>query len=58
MKKGKETKSNFLRFIYSFLFGILSRFSGFPDSSVGKESAFNTGNPNLILGHEDPMEKG
>ena len=31
---------------------------GFPDSSVGKESTFNAGNPGSILGWEDPLEKG
>ena len=32
--------------------------TGFPDSSDGKESACNTGYPGLILGEEDPLEKG
>ena len=31
---------------------------GFPDSSVGKESAWNAGNPGSIPGLEDPLEKG
>ena len=31
---------------------------GFPDSSVGKESAFDVGDPGSILGLEDPLEKG
>ena len=31
---------------------------GFPDSSVGKESTYNAGDPGLILGWEDPLEKG
>ena len=31
---------------------------GFPDSSVGKESVCNAGEPRLILGLEDPLEKG
>ena len=31
---------------------------GFPDSSVGKESTCNTGDPGLFLGWEDPLEKG
>ena len=31
--------------------------SGFPDSSVGKESACNAGDPGLILGWEDSLEK-
>ena len=30
----------------------------FPDSSVGKESACNTGDPVWFLGQEDPLEKG
>ena len=30
----------------------------FPDSSVGKKSACNAGDPGLILGREDPLEKG
>ena len=32
--------------------------TGFPDSSDGKESAYNTGYPGLILGEDDPLEKG
>ena len=32
--------------------------TGFPDSSDGKESACNTGYPGLILGEDDPLEKG
>ena len=31
---------------------------GFPDSSVGKESACNAGDPSSIPGWEDPLEKG
>ena len=31
---------------------------GFPGVSDGKESACNAGGPNLILGKEDPLEKG
>ena len=31
---------------------------GFPDSSVGKESACNVGDANSILGLEDPLGKG
>ena len=33
---------------------------GFPESSVGKESACNVGDPGLIPGssREDPLEKG
>ena len=30
---------------------------GFPDSSVGKESACNAGDPVRFLGWEDPLEK-
>ena len=30
----------------------------FPDSSVGKESACNAGDPVRFLGGEDPLEKG
>ena len=32
--------------------------SGFPESSVGKESACSAGNPGLIPGAEDTLEKG
>ena len=32
--------------------------SSFPDGSGGKESAYNAGDPGLIPGQEDPMEKG
>ena len=31
---------------------------GFPDSSVGKESACSAGDPGLIPGSEDPLKKG
>ena len=31
---------------------------GFPGGSDGKESACNAGDPGLILGLEDPLEKG
>ena len=31
---------------------------GFPDSSVGKESSCNAGDPDGFLGQEDPLEKG
>ena len=31
---------------------------GFPDSSVGKESACNAGNPVRFLDQEDLLEKG
>ena len=31
---------------------------GFPGGSVGKEFALNAGDPSLILGWEDPLEKG
>ena len=30
----------------------------FPDSSVGKESTCNAGDPGLILSQEDLLEKG
>ena len=30
---------------------------GFPCSSAGKESAYNPGDPDLILGWEDALEK-
>ena len=30
---------------------------GFPGSSAGKESACNAGDPGLIPGQEDPLEK-
>ena len=33
-------------------------FRGFPDSSVGKESACNAGDPGSIPGSEDPLKKG
>ena len=29
----------------------------FPDSSVGKESAYNAGDPSSFLGQEDPLER-
>ena len=33
-------------------------FLGFPGGSEGKESACNAGDMGLILGQEDPLEKG
>ena len=33
-------------------------FLGFPYGSAGKESALNAGDLGLILGWEDPLEKG
>ena len=33
-------------------------FWGFPESSVGKESTCNAGDPSSIPGWEDPLEKG
>ena len=35
-----------------------SSVQGFPDSSVGKESACNAGDPVQFLGWEDPLKKG
>ena len=35
-----------------------SVFLGFPGGSAGKESACNVGDLGLILGWEDPLEKG
>ena len=32
----------------SFIAGYIGSYQGFPDNSVGKESAFNTGDPSLI----------
>ena len=36
---------------------MLLRQAGFPDSSVSKEFACNVGDPGLIPGEEDPLEK-
>ena len=33
-------------------------FEGFHGSSLGEESTCNAGDPGLILGWEDPLEKG
>ena len=33
-------------------------FEGFHGSSLGEESTCNAGDPSLILGWEDPLEKG
>ena len=39
--------------------GLTKAFPGtFPDSSVGKESSCNAGDPVQFLGREDPLEKG
>ena len=35
-----------------------SPFKGFPGGSAGKQSACNAGDPGLIPGQEDPLEKG
>ena len=54
------TLRTFVSKVMSLLFNMLSRFAmgGFPDSLVGKESACNAGDPGLIPGREDPLEKG
>ena len=45
------TRLIFVRKVMSLLFNMLSRFViGFPDSSVGKESACNAGDPDSIPG--------
>ena len=49
--------------IPSWLSGSLRYFfvqfvSVFPDSSVVKESAYNSGDPDQFLGQEDPLKKG
>ena len=36
----------------------VSCFGGFFHSSAGKESTCNAGDPDLIPGQEDPLEKG
>ena len=42
----------------SFLFSTVEYSMGFPDSSVGKESTCNAGEPGSIPGQEDLLEKG
>ena len=37
---------------------LFSEFTGFPDSSVRKESTCSAGNPGWIPGRRDPLEKG
>ena len=37
---------------------LLKPFKGFLDSSVGKESTCNVGDPVGFLGQQDPLEKG
>ena len=37
--------------------GFVGLYKGFPCSSVGKESACSAGDPGLIPGLEDPLEK-
>ena len=44
-----------LKFI---LWNLINNAKGFPDSSVGKESTCNAGDPVWFLGGEDPLEKG
>ena len=41
-----------------FCLGILSFFMGFPDSSAGKESACNAGDPSSIPGSGRSAEEG
>ena len=41
-----------------FYKSILDHIQGFPDSSIGKESACNADHPGSILGSEDLLEKG
>ena len=49
-----QTFINSYQFIFnsflSFIAGYIGSYQGFPDSSVGKESACNTGDPGLIPG--------
>ena len=40
------------------MFGKLYSYQGFPGGSDDKESACNAGDPGLILGQKDPLEKG
>ena len=40
------------------IFFFVQFFSVFPDSSVGKESAYTAGDPVQFLGQEDPPKKG
>ena len=42
----------------SFFFYCCGALLGFPDTSVSKESVCNAGDPYLIAGSEDPLEKG
>ena len=48
-EKGEEVRK---------LLHLTSSSEGFPDSSVGKESACNVGSLVRFLGQEDPLEKG
>ena len=48
------TRWTFVGKVVSLLFNMLSRL----DSSVGKESACNVGDPVRFLGWEDPLQKG
>ena len=49
---------NFTDFLmHQFIIHLFGK-EGFPDSSVGKESACNAGDPGSIPGQEDPLEKG
>ena len=41
---------------YEILFSVFNPHS-FPDSSVGKESTYNAGNPGMIPGSGRPVEK-
>ena len=48
-----EEYTDVLRILFFFL-----NLEGFPDSSVGKESPCNAGEPGSIPQWEDPLEKG
>ena len=57
-----QTFINSYQFIFnsflSFIAGYIGSYQGFPDSSVGKESACNTGDPSSIPGSGRPAGEG
>ena len=56
MRKGSYIRPTDFQFWLQLLRTIFKR--GFPDSSIGEESACHAEDPSLISGQEDPLEKG
>ena len=53
-----KSQRNNSSIVFTLLSLIFEAWGGFPGSSASKESACNAGDPGLIPGSEDPLEKG